>query len=176
MSKRVTIIIAVSGLCLVGFVVGWLLPLYWLGEAIGRGYRQRSYEQRHIECASEALLPVLETTFDINFPDDFREIKTAKSRPIEGHIEFLVKFAAAPDAVDGFLKSFQENRLCKVELSPYDAKLDRRKCQRWPPPEWFTKPISHGKQGNYYPGFGIIEFSIDMTDKTNFVVYLYGFY
>ncbi len=158
------IIITISGLCLIYIIVVYLLP------SIGY-YKARAYNSRPVECSPQNLIPDLEEMYDIDFPKDIREIKTAKSIPIKDHITFIVKFIAEPDIVDIFIKSFLKG----IVLVKYDPEWDVRSASVLPLPAWFTKPIQQGKMGEV-PGHGDNEIYIDTINEKEFVVYFFGYY
>lgn len=174
MRKRTKLIIAVSGLCLVWLVAGWLLPLIgfvWLAGRVGGKHDEAvQYTIRPVECAPEELIPDLEKMFDIDFPKDIREVKTAKTIPMDGVIWFIVRFTAEPHVVDAFVKSFRRG----VGLVNYDPEWDMRNTISSFTPAWFTKSIRQGKMGDI-PGHGQKEICIDTTNEKEFVVYFHGF-
>lgn len=150
------------------------LGLFWLGSAVGRGYQLGAYQQRHRECDSERLLACLEPVLGFDFPENIRDVKTAKTKSIDGSILFIVKFTAEPNTVEQFLKSFPKT-IQTFKLVSYDAAQDERKiCGTWPPPEWFTKQIQRGKQGRYSKDYGKLKIYIDTTNDKNSVVYMHG--
>jgi len=107
------------------------------------------------------------------------EIRAAKT-PVswDGAVGFMIKFAADPNTVDRFLKSFQED----VELYPYTHENDIRDILK-PAPKWFSESITKGKTA----GFGLVSRDygkassnlyvyIDTTNQESFVVYIHGGY
>ncbi|MHC4112964.1 MAG: hypothetical protein ACYSUY_17955 [Planctomycetota bacterium] len=122
------------------------------------------------ECKPEALISDLERVFDINFPSEIRQVKSART---SGSWDapnttsfFNLKFYADPDTVDTFLKSFPKN----IELGEYERSLDTRCSNALHTPKWFTEPINKGKICSG------IDIYIDTDDEGNFVVYFCGCY
>ena len=140
------------------------------------GFQLRDYQLRHIECSPQGLVSNIEKVFDVNLPDDIKEVKAAKSKPVEGRIFFIIKFITEPSEIDRFIKSFQKERL-KIELEPYNAESDLRHLAGfWRPPRWFRKPIEQGKKYRYRPSHASMNIYIDTADERNFVVYIEGSY
>lgn len=158
-------------LLVIGIVYGYQVGRWYLG------YRMRDYHYRYVECGPQEMLVDLGRVFHVDFPQDIKHVKAAKSVPDEhGDVLFIVKFIAEPNAVDRFLKSFPEKPL-KIELEPYEPEFDRRRSPGyWPPPKWFTKPIRQGKKGAYILADGKKDIYIDTTDEKGFVVYITGWY
>ena len=131
-----------------------------------------------IECDSQELLPILQWIFDADFPEDIRDVKTAKTRDHDGAILFIVKLAGEPNTIGRFLESF-ENKLAPVD---YNSESDNR-GSLWPfTPRWFKKPIKQGTiswvssvRGTTTTGFRAYVY-IDTTNEKNFIVYFYGNY
>jgi len=155
-------ILVVAGLVLILFLD---LPFY-----LTNGY---------IEREPERMVSHLEKTFVIDFPERIRELKTAKT-PVswDGAVGFMVKFAADPNTVDRFLKSFQQ----EVNLHPYTREDDSRDILK-PAPKWFSEPIKQGKEArpsfrsrDYGKAGSDLSVYIDTTNEKSFVVYIHGGY
>jgi len=132
------------------------------------------YHYRYIERDPEQMINRLERIFDIDFPEDIKKVKVARTRVHwDGVVGFIVKFTAEPNVVDGFLK---------IKYSePYTRERDNRdSCM--PKPKWFTEPIKQGKTGDIYLASRQDktlfrgEVYIDTEDKKQFVVYIHGGY
>lgn len=122
------------------------------------------------ECEPAVLLPDLERQRKIDFPEGIKEVKTARTAgkrdvPVTTSA-FNVRFSADPNTVDTFLKSFRT----EITLMPYERNSDTRHSSGLRTPEWFTEPITKGKQ---HSSIGIY---IDISNDKNFVVYFMGYY
>lgn len=133
----------------------------------------------YIERNPERMLSHLEKTFIIDFPEGITKVKAAKTQGSwDGAVGFMVKFAADPNTVDRFLKSFQQ----KIELYPYNPELDTRGSAVIPEPEWFAEPIRQGKEASpilvcrQRKEWHATSIYIDTTNKHSFVVYFEGGY
>jgi len=165
MPKWNKIIIVASGFCLIYIVAAYLLPL------IGY-YKARAYNSRPVECTPQDLIPDLEEMFNIDFPKDIKEVKTAKTMPLDGAIFFIVKFITEPEIVDTFVQSFSRG----IGWGSYDPEWDMRSVDISHAPDWFTETITQGKMGDYRLAGPKMSIYIDTSVETNFVVYLHGFY
>ena len=133
----------------------------------------------YIERAPERMLNHLEKTFVIDFPEDITEVKAAKTPGSwDGAIGFMVKFAADPNTVNRFFKSFQQ----EVNLHPYTREDDSRDILK-PAPKWFLEPIKQGKEAgpslvsrDYGKASSHLSVYVDTTNQENFVVYIHGGY
>jgi len=163
-----------------------LLVITFIGIAVLYGgiigfvffrYQARNYKYRYIECRSKELVPSLEKTFQIDYPDEINKMKVAKSIPTQdGIVMFIIKFSAEHNAVHNFLNSFPKESL-PIEIESYQAKLDGRKgVGFWSPPKWFTKPIQQGEKYTYYIGDRKQEIYIDAMNETIPIVYINGWY
>ncbi|MHC4499050.1 MAG: hypothetical protein ACYS21_08075 [Planctomycetota bacterium] len=143
-----------------------LIVLYYLGV------RARFYQQRCILYSPEELLPQLQKLFDVNFPEDIENLKTAKSVPIEGVVYYILKFNSKPQTVERFLKASGE----EIELGPYRPDWDRRgSLLPRPVPRWFREPIERGNMGVLsYSVKGSMILHIDTHDDSSYVVYIQG--
>jgi hypothetical protein len=169
MSKGLKKVIIILGILLISSI----FFLIWLRRAVGKGYNQRDYQQRCVECDPNKIINTLENIFDANVPEDIEEVKAAESPSIDGAVIFILKFTAKPDVVDRFLHSFSEQK--KLDRTPYKIGDDYRATSgTWPQPDWFVKPIKNGKQGSYFQAFGYINFYIDTTDESKYMIYLHG--
>ena len=126
-----------------------------------------------VECDPNELLPNIEKLFNINLFVDAKQIKTAKSIPIEGGIYFLVKFILDSNTVKDFLSTFPEN-------STLGTFQQNKNVRRWQPstviPKWYLEPIKQGEVWKLDSKYGTIYFNFDTTNKKTFVVYLNGYY
>ena len=133
------------------------------------------YKYRFIECDPEAFLSDLERVFDINFPAEIKQVKTARTPGSWDSTlsSFVVKFSADVNTVGRFLESFAG----EIPFNPYNLAGDQRGLtSRPPPPQWFTGAIKEGMSGTHRlatPSMGI---DIDTTDKRISVVYIRGTY
>lgn len=165
--KKIMIIFAI-------LVLSLLVLLYWMDYIAEKSIDERNYMQRLQECSAKELIPDLEKTFDINFPDDIEDVKTAKTIPIDGTIMFALKFAAKPETVSKFFSSLPEQiRLYKEE---YLITRDRRADKHYPPPEWFTMAIRNGNIIFYSLAGGKVTFYIAAENQDKYIVYLDGFF
>jgi len=124
------------------------------------------------ECEPATLLPDLEKQLEMKFPTKITEVKAARTAGSRDHpteSDFLVKFFAEPNTVDKFLKSFS----IKITPVKYDRSSDKRKIFGARTPQWFTDPITKGKEWSWTSWRNIY---IDTTDENNFVVYFMGSY
>lgn len=158
------IVVSVVVFCLMALLLGYAGPYFFLRIFDGK-FKFR-------ECEPAALVSGLEKAFDISFPAEIKEIKTA--RTLGGwdsySSDYLVKFSADPNTVDAFLESFP----MKITLKEYKYDDDdRRLAPSLGTPNWFTQTIKEGKKASLRSD---IEIYIDTTDKSNFVVYLTGYY
>lgn len=132
---------------------------------------QQYQRARLVECNPEDVLPFVEKDLFVDFPEDIKQLKIAKSKYKIQFMNFLIRFSANPNTVDQFLKSFPEE--VKFESYIRDSLSGRFL------PKWFKEPIRVGKR-NVKSVKGekckLGEIYIDTTDKENFVVYLKGFY
>lgn len=157
-------------------LIGTIVCAVFLPELVKAGFRLVAYFGRYIERNPEHVVSHLEETFVIDFPEQIREVKAAKSRASwDGVVGFIVKFTAEPNVVEEFLQSFPK----KVEFKPYDFELDTRGSDITPC--WFTLQIRQGKQsvgslGVDSAGASMRRLNIDTTDEKNFVVYIKGGY
>jgi hypothetical protein len=133
------------------------------------------YQKRCIDCDPNELLPSMESVFHADIPEEIYNVKAAKSIPIQGTIFFVIKFAASPNSVSGFIESFPEKEAF-IKIGSYEAKFDGRSSGFWPPPKWFRKSIQQGEISRYYLSDRNIYIYIDSTNKTSFLVYLQGRY
>jgi hypothetical protein len=143
-----------------------------LGRVVGKHYEAVAYMSRPVECTPEDLMPSLENIFNIDFPKDIKEVKTAKTIPLDGATFFIVKFIAEPEIVDTFVKSFSIG----IGWGSYDPEWDMRSVDISNAPDWFTETITQGKMGDYWLAGPKMSIYIDTSVETNFVVYLHGFY
>jgi hypothetical protein len=137
-------------------------------------FQIRAYHYRYVECVPEQLLADLERISDVNFPDNIKKVRAAKTIPIDGEIHFIIKYTCHQNVLNSFLESFPPDPL--KELEPYDPASDLRKTFFWPPPRWFTEPIKHGKEGVLILDNRRVTIYIDTTSKKDFIVYIEGFY
>ena len=137
------------------------------------GFRWVGYQYGYRECEPEKLLSDLERTFDINFPTEIKNVKTARTPGSwDGTASsFAVRFSADPATLDRFLESFP----IRIKFDQYRLP-DTRDSPAIRTPAWFTEPIGQGKVGGYYPPVEKMKIYVDTTDKSVFVVYLSGFY
>jgi len=131
-----------------------------------------AYQARYVKCDSEKLLDELERTFDIEFPSNIKDLKTAKTsrHGLDASISFIAKFTAKPETVDNFLASFKGGVNFDV---PYDQDDDLRGAYAWTPPMWFTVPIRKGRRVRLNASTAP-HIYIDTTDEENYIVYLRG--
>lgn len=159
-----------------------LAILILAGSVLGAGLLIRfeaGRENKYIECDPGKMLANIEKIFTIDFPE---EIKVAKAAKAQGSSwdrwsKFLLKFAAEPNTVDGFLKSFPE----KIHFESYERRKDmRQELGMSPTPPWFKTPIQQGKcnlEGRGRPGQSLLDWIyIDTSDDKIFVVYMEGRY
>ena len=133
------------------------------------GFHIRNYQLRLIECQSEELFPELERVFDIHFPKNIKEVKTAKSISHDSTATYVVKFVAESNIIDKFLESVSKKS--HEVVVPYSLKDDgRKRASSWFSPSWFTTPIQKGKKLSYSPALGVMEFYIDTSDTKRVVV------
>lgn len=139
----------------------------------------RSYQERYIECDPKELLPIVELVFDVNFPVDIKDVKTAKTPSIEGSAFFLVKFCAEPNTVGILLKSIEK----RSRSVPYERKHTfTTGVLILPSPGWARAPIKQGRKYTFrsaykkQPASTDVDLFVDTTDKENFVVYMEGVY
>jgi len=146
-----------------------VLGAYWIVELGG-----------YIERNPKKMIAHLERTFVIDFPEEIKEVKAAKT-PVswDGAVGFMVKFTADPNAVDRFLKSFRQN----IELHRFNPELDTRGTAVIPEPGWFAEPIRYGKEASpilvsrdYGKASSHLSVYIDTTNQESFVVYIHGGY
>ena len=136
----------------------------------------RAYGQRYKECVPSELFGDFEAVFEANFPDRVKEVKAAKTVPVDGGIFFIIKFTTSPSSVNGFVESFPEKELL-LEWAQYGVESDRRRSSGfWRPPKWFIEPIEEGKVARYHPAYGDVHIYIDSSDKKASVVYIYGWF
>jgi hypothetical protein len=116
-------------------LVGLVIGISWGHICIWIRQYQRS---RVIECNPEDVLPFVEKAFFVDFPENVEHLKIAKSKYKMMFINFLIRFSADPNAMDGFLKSFSE----EVKFVKYsrDSRSERFL------PKWFKEPIKLGKK------------------------------
>jgi len=119
------------------------------------------------------LIPVLEDAFELKFPDDITDVKAAKTVRWMKYIQFIMRFAAEPNDVDTFIKSFP-GKIHFVELDPNN---DYRQ-KTYGVPSWYKQPIRKGKRGVAFlvKRINRIAICIDMTDENKYIVYLRGYY
>lgn len=135
------------------------------------------YAIRLVECPPEDLLPTLEKTFEIKFPDGISEIRTAKSITVKYDHNYIVKFVAGPNEVDKFFKSFPDKLDATYPLSQ-NIKTVFRKPEGFLRfiPRWFTMPIKEGTVSSCTFNNMRTDIYIDTSDKEKSIVYIYGFY
>lgn len=159
-----------------------LAILILAGLVLGVSFFIRSesrLEDQYTECDAKEMVARLERIFQINFPEEIKEAKAAKTpgSSWDRWNKFILKFAAEPDAVDRFLESFPE----KIHFKPYEYRKDMRGELGMPPiPPWFREPIQQGKcnlEGQRRPRRSLLDWIyIDTSNEKQFVVYLEGRY
>jgi len=126
--------VTLSIVSLIGFLL--FIGLFYLSSLV------EQYQNRYVECAPEKVLPVVERTFYIDFPEGIRQVRTAKRKSGRIPIHFIIKFAGDSKTIERFLESFPE----EVKFEIYSEELDHRiSCMKWFIPKWFRAPIKAGK-------------------------------
>ena len=170
-SKQIVNVLGIVFLSVVGVLVGLLVFPRLFVFAM-------DYSERFIECDPQQMVPHLERVFDIDFPEEIREVKAATSRSSwlkRNMISFKFKFTADPDTVAMFFQSFPK----KIHFGAYDPSSDLRHSDLRRTPQWFKKPIQQGKIGSGGVSGrrkNIRKIYIDTTNEKDFVIYLDGFY
>jgi len=165
--KRVKIAILILG-ALIGILI-LARPVLRLGFTL-----LFNYHWRYIERNPERMIGRLERIFEVDFPKEIKEVRAARTRVSwDGVASFIVKFTAAPDVVESFVKV--------KNLEPYSRERDDRDSGT-PKPQWFTEPIKQGKTGDIYLSSRQDktvfrgEIYVDNADEKNFVIYIRGGY
>ncbi|MGB2809266.1 MAG: hypothetical protein WBC22_16100 [Sedimentisphaerales bacterium] len=157
----ITLAIIVTPLACWG-LLNLMIWLYHLGPVKGKYYL----------CAPEELIVKLEGKLDLKFPDDFRDIKAAKTLVSEGSVGFLIRFSAEPNVVDAFFNSFKGEVIFNKYDPSGDVRLNYPKALAW-----FKKPIPKGKMGFDFNSGRVNSFIyIDITNEKWYVVYWRGSY
>lgn len=165
MSKIVFFLIAV-------FVLSTIIYLFLFGT-LKRSYRKRADMLKPFECSPKQLLPQLEVAYDITFPKELFEVRTAKSSiPDEGFVHFLVRFATEPNSVEKFLGTFSE----EITFQKYDTNQDfRNQVARWEILAWYKTDIVKGKKV-YSSLAGDATIYVDTSNSKQYILYFDGFY
>jgi len=140
---------------------------------------QEVYQYR--EYDPEKMVAYLEKRYNIDFPDNIKEVKAAKTWPDRDSSRyFILKFIAEPNDVSKFLESVPGGA---YKLYPYNPREDTRLYDVSRDTQWYAEPIKEGKKGYInveVPGIQNVGFTIyvyiDTTDDKNHVVYLAGDY
>ena len=134
---------------------------------------------RYIERNPKKIIAQLERVFAVDFSEEIKEVKAASTRiQWDGNVDFILKFTAEPDALNGFLK-LEHTRI-------YETKNDQR-GYRARTPKWFIKPITNGTIGKIRleprnekiadtVSGQLLYIYIDTTDRRSYVVYIDGAY
>ncbi len=160
-----TAIILISLGLWAGFkVLGWLN--YRFGKYL------IPYRGTYYWCDPEELIVKLEGRLDLKFPDDFRDIKAAKTPVLEGSVSFLIRFTAEPNVMNAFFNSFPREVIFEEYTPSEDIRSNLPSAL-----DWFMKPIRKGKFAIAYntPRVNSIIY-IDITNEKWYVVYWYGSY
>jgi hypothetical protein len=134
----------------------------------------RVYLGRYRECNPKELLPMLERVYDVNFPADIVQLRTAKTPNHDKAIFFIVKLTTEPSVVNRFLGNIVE----MDDFEPYE-RGHTFTTYGWPSPSWARQPIKQGKKYTTSSVRGVrtrAYIYIDTTHKDNYVVYMQGIY
>ena len=143
------------------------------------GFEVRLWQERYVECHPAELLPYLEKGCSLEFPSDVKELKTAKTPVIEDVVDFLLKFATEPNAVNRFLESFPEGiakEMLHETARSYKKEKDTRSSHVGGVPKWFRSPIQQGSIARYHGSHLRMTIYVDTTNEEVYVVYIDGFY
>lgn len=162
-------------------IIGVLISLviwFFIG-AFKQAYYFYHGQFKYIDCTPEELLPDLEDRFKINFPEDMQNIQTAKNKASDSNtVDYVAKFTIAPNIFEKFLTSFPEKIEFFEEFTEEDSQANSYRYMA--PlrlfPEWFRTPITKGKNGMYGLSHGEMRISVDISNETNQLVYLSGWY
>jgi hypothetical protein len=125
------------------------------------------------------MVVYLEKRYNIDFPENIREVNAAKSgESWDGGAVFILKFSAKQSEVNEFLDT-----TLGTDLHTPDSWSDDRFNPYESTPDWWTKPIIKGEMGHLYVedtfvsnGSSTMYVYIDRSDGENNVVYLQGTY
>ena len=129
------------------------------------------------EYNSSKMVKYLENKYDIKFPNDTKDIKSAKSGIAEGYSWFILKFTADPNEIEKFFK-----KAVSISLHPLYSPGDSRFLEHESVPEWWTNPIEKGKCGYIYVKVknndkeSRIDVYLDTSNEKKSVIYLRGWY
>lgn len=166
MRKIVKYILIVSLIIFLFFLVDILVFL---------SFGLRIYQGRYRECDPNELIPVVHKVFGIDFPQNIRDVKAAKTPVQDRSVLFILKFTSEPNDI---------NNLVNSDMIALGPQICEKRCNFsdlwWFRPSWMSKGIS---QGIKYIIRSLPEeisasgdLCIDTTDKNNFVVYIVGLY
>jgi len=162
--KLSLLLVVLCGCIVAGPLIGLIIV-----DAVRNSYK---------ECEPKELLGELESRFNITFPQEVVEFKTATTTPVEGDILFIVTFCGNDKTLERFFGSFPKT---DGEMSIDWDYVDSgrvRKNQSWPPLGWLRQAIEiqTGKIGEYTLGDRRMIIYVDTTNKENCVVYIKGFF
>jgi hypothetical protein len=133
------------------------------------------------EYNPKKMITYLENRYHINFPEDIKEVKAAKTwLSWDGWAEFIIKFSAKPGDINKFLESIAGG---PYKLHPYNPTEDDRFDYASVTPQWYRSPIAAGKMGEVILEVARIKnvafpaaVYIDTSDENNSIVYIMGNY
>ena len=132
------------------------------------------YQHECVPTLIENVVPHIEKIFDINIPQNNKEIIVAKSAiPTDYSTFYICKITTTEQEINNFLSSLPK----ETELDEYDSNRDMRKLVPIPIPDWFiSPPIKRGERGYFASKNGRLIVHLDNTNIKQQVLYLNGHY